>query len=422
MLYGLLGIVFFKPLKTNPNPDVMSIKIHRGLDQIGGSITEISTATSRVFIDMGKNLPGSGEQMTNEEEREYVAKLFSQNKKENEAVVYTHAHEDHVGMFVHVPENVPQYIGEGGLELLLAKYRTLLKAPLNAEEVACVKEKIRRLETFHVWERPRRPKAFSIGDIAITPFYCNHSIYDSYMLLIEADGKRIWHTGDYREHGFLGKGLVKVLKVYAKDIDVLITEGTNLKKPEKCIHESVVSSKMACIMQAFKYVFVLASSTDIDRLAAIKKASKSAHKNLYINSAYMKEMMRIFTEREAGVADGLYEFQPIFATERSLDKMKRYGFVLVTGVTKYADVELMRMHLPDNETVLIYSSWDGYYKIPEQVEVNPMYKMFRDSFNNVVDIHTSGHADRETIKKVIEIVNPKDEVIVIHKEADASWS
>ena len=68
----------------------------------------------------------------------------------------------------------------------------------------------------------------------------------------------------------------------------------------------------------------------------------------------------------------------------------------------------------------VYSSWDGYYKIPEQVKVNPMYKMFRDSFNNVVDIHTSGHADRDTIKKVIDIVNPKDEVIVIHKEADAS--
>ena len=399
----------------------MSIKIPRGLNQIGGSISEICTATSRVFIDMGSNLPGTGEQMTKEEEREYVANLFSQNKKENEAVIYTHAHEDHVGMFVHVPENVPQYIGEGGRELLLAKYRTLLKAPLSADEVVSVKEKIRRLETFHGWEKPRtRPRTFRIGDIAITPFFSCHSIYDSYMFLIEADGKRIWHTGDYREHGFLGKGLEKVLRAYAKDIDVLITEGTNLKKPEKCIHESEVSSRMSHVMRAFKYVFVLASSTDIDRLAAIKEAAKSAHKNLYINSAYMKETMRIFTERESKVADGLYEFHPKFATERSLDKMKREGFVLVTGVSKVADVESMREYFPDNETVLIYSSWDGYYKTPEQVKVNPMYKMFRDSFNNVVDIHTSGHADRDTIKKVIDIVNPKDEVIVIHKEADAS--
>ena len=398
----------------------MSIKIPRGLKQIGGCITEISTATSRVFVDMGKNLPGSGDQMTNEEEREYVAKLFSQNRKENEAVIYTHAHEDHVGMFVHVSENVPQYIGEGGRAILLAKYMTLLKKPLNVDERRATKEKIRRLEVFETWKKTRVPKSFRVGDITITPFFCSHSIYDSYMLLIEADGKRIWHTGDYRAHGYLGKGLVKVLSAYAKDIDVLITEGTNLKKPEPCILEREVSRRMSHIMQAFKYVFVLASSTDIDRLASIKEAANEAHKDLYINSAYMKETMRIFTEREAKVADGLYEFHPKFATKRSLDKMKRDGFVLVTGVSKMADVESMREYFPDNETVLIYSSWDGYYKTPEQVKVNPMYKMFRDSFNNVVDIHTSGHADRDTIKKVIDIANPKDEVIIIHKEADAS--
>lgn len=55
---------------------------------------------------------------------------------------------------------------------------------------------------------------------------------------------------------------------------------------------------------------------------------------------------------------------------------------------------------------------------PEQVKANPKYKVFREMFHNVVDIHTSGHADRATIKKVIEIINPK-EVICIHKEADA---
>ena len=39
-------------------------------------------------------------------------------------------------------------------------------------------------------------------------------------------------------------------------------------------------------------------------------------------------------------------------------------------------------------------------------------------FHNVVDLHTSGHADRGTIENVIKMVNPK-EVICIHKEADA---
>ena len=105
----------------------MKIRIHRGLDQIGGCITEISTSTSRVFIDMGKNLPGNGDTLTPEQERELVVGLFTQNKKEHEAVIYTHVHEDHVGMFGHVPEDVPQYIGEGGKAALLTKNEWIKK-------------------------------------------------------------------------------------------------------------------------------------------------------------------------------------------------------------------------------------------------------------------------------------------------------
>ena len=46
------------------------------------------------------------------------------------------------------------------------------------------------------------------------------------------------------------------------------------------------------------------------------------------------------------------------------------------------------------------------------------YKQFRKMFHNVVDIHTSGHADRQTIEKVIKKVKPR-EFICIHNEEDA---
>ena len=86
----------------------MKIKIHRGLDQIGGCITEISTETSRVFIDFGQNLPGYGVPTTPEEDEALVTQIFAQNKKEHEAVFYTHGHEDHVGLLEYIPDDVPQ--------------------------------------------------------------------------------------------------------------------------------------------------------------------------------------------------------------------------------------------------------------------------------------------------------------------------
>ena len=92
---------------------------------------------------------------------------------------------------------------------------------------------------------------------------------------------------------------------------------------------------------------------------------------------------------------------------------------MAVGTSQMEHVKGLLDKLPQEETLLIYSSWDGYYKDPEQVKVNPKYKQFRGMFHNVVDIHTSGHADRQTIEKVIKTVNPK-KIICIHKEADAN--
>lgn len=401
----------------------MNITIHRGLEQIGGCITEISTETSRIFVDMGQNLPGNGEQTTPEQDREMVERLFKNNPKEHEAVIYTHAHEDHVGLFSYVPNSVHQYIGEGGKEILLAKYGLLRKIPnLSSEALLTINGKIRKLNSFKTWQRTKphaNPQYFMVGNIRITPFFTCHSSYDSYMFLIEADGKRIWHTGDYRKHGYLGKGLIPTLEKYAKGIDVLITEGTMLNCEEDCIHERIVSHKMACVMEAFKYVFVLASATDIERLASIKEAAKTSHKDLYICSGYMKRTMDIFTRREAKVSKGLFAFHPKYVSGNSTKTMQNKGFVMVTGISQQSFVDELCRELDPSEVLLIYSSWDGYYKDSELVKENPRYKQFRDAFPNVVDIHTSGHADRKTIKEVIETVNPK-EVICIHKEADAS--
>ena len=417
----------------------MNIKIHRGLDQIGGCITEIWTQTSRVFIDYGRNLPGCGEPSTPKEEEQMVGSIFAGNRKKHEAVFYSHGHEDHVGLFTYIPKGVSQYMSEGTKALLDIKYGILLDAAckqveelqktdgydeeysLAMSQLADADNKIKHLDHIDVWQRtpPRqKPKPIVVGDIKVTPFFNSHSIYDAHMFLIEADGKRIWHTGDYREHGYMGKGLFPTLRKYATDIDVLITEGTMLKREDKCIHEREVSRKMANVMQTFKYVFVLASATDIERLAAIKEAANSAKKPLCICSLFMKKTMKFFTEKESKLSKGLFSFAPLFYSDKLFGKLKRRGFAMVVGLSQLDKVLKLKDKLPEEETLLIYSVWNGYYKLQEQIDVNPKYLQFHDMFQNVVDIHTSGHADKATIKKVIETVKPK-EVICIHKEADA---
>ena len=418
----------------------MDIKVHRGLEQIGGCITEISTATSRVFIDFGQNLPGHGEPTTPEQDKLMVENIFASNAKSHEAVFYTHGHEDHVGLFEYIPSCVPQYMSDGTKELLLIKYKTLkegvdlclerLQNDTNAtkEQIDKVvvrkskaENKIKLITKMNAWGRtsPRKkPCSISIGDITITPFFNCHSIYDSHMFLIEADGKRIWHTGDYRAHGYMGKGLIPTLSKYATNIDTLITEGTMLSRNDECIHECRVSEKMANVMKAFKYVFVLASATDIERLASIKNAALEAKKTLYVCSKFMASTMKFFTERESELSHGLFNFSPRMLRLNGLERIKKSGFVLVVGTSQISRVKELINELPIEDTLLIYSSWEGYYTIPEQIAANPNYKKFRELFFNVVDIHTSGHADKTTIRKVVDIVKPQ-ETVFIHKEKGA---
>lgn len=422
----------------------MDIKIHRGLEQIGGCITEISTATTRIFIDMGQNLPGVGEPTTAEEDRQMVEDIFAQNRKEHEAVFYTHSHEDHIGLFRYVPEGVPQFIGEGAKEIMIAKNESIIDAILKvnminrfklktddkpeekaAEEQAATRAPnhtgmLQRLKAFNTWQRPKphtAPRPIEVGDIRVTPFFCSHSAYDCYMLLIEADGKRIWHTGDFREHGYLGKGLMPTIRHYATDIDILITEGTMLGRTDQCIHEREVSRRMALAMEAFKYVVVLASSTDIERLASIKQAARLAKKDYYISNRFMKKTMSIFTRREASNFKGLFDFHPKTLKAGILGRMMcKRGFVFIATASQLTYVKNYCKGINPSEVLLIYSAWDGYYKDPEQAKANPFYKQFRDAFDNVVDIHTSGHADRETIARVITAISPKEAIIGIHKD------
>lgn len=54
----------------------MKIIIHRGIDQIGGCITEIATNKARILIDLGQNLP-NGEGIVDDDlaTREAIGKI-----------------------------------------------------------------------------------------------------------------------------------------------------------------------------------------------------------------------------------------------------------------------------------------------------------------------------------------------------------
>lgn len=79
----------------------MRITIHRG-NQIGGCITEIvSSMGTRIFVDLGHNLPKGDEESEDEfASEEAIADLIGDAR----GIFYTHMHGDHVELFQYVPD------------------------------------------------------------------------------------------------------------------------------------------------------------------------------------------------------------------------------------------------------------------------------------------------------------------------------
>lgn len=365
----------------------MKITIHRGTHQIGGTITEIQTKEARIFIDMGEELPNDDKQSSPID----IEGVTTTNVN-CDAVFFTHNHGDHIGMFFRINKSIPLYIGEASKEIYLTLQKYLKSTHLDHLE---------QIITFKALDK------ISIKDIIVTPLLVDHSAYDAYMFIIEADGKRVLHTGDFRNHGYKGKGLLKMLSVYAKDIDLLITEGTTLSRSNQPIlTESDLKNKAEKLLSEKKYVFVLCSSTNIDRISAFYQANP--HGKYFVCDEYQKDILGIVEKHGAKYTD-LYQYKNVHIySSKLVSSLKAQGFcMLVRNNRKFA--KIMKQFDP-TECLVIYSMWQGYLE-----GKNNDLKDFLNDYQ-WISLHTSGHASQETIQKVIGLLNPKVGVIPIHSE------
>ena len=369
----------------------MKVIIHRGTHQIGGCITEIRTEKTRIFIDLGSELPD--ENGNNKKETLEIEGVTKGNIN-CDGILFTHYHGDHIGMLEKVLPKIPLYVGKVAKEIYyIYQQRVKNETP----------EKVKSMITFE------GGKSFSIGDIHITPIMVDHSAYDSYMFLIEADSKKILHTGDFRLHGFRGKGVIPAMKKYVGNIDLLVTEGTNLSiRSTETLSEYDLQKRAKELLNNYKYVFVICSSTNIDRLGAFHEATPRG--KYFICDNYQKDILDT-VKHAVGHLSPLYRFAKVLTYGKDLP-IEKLGFCMPIRSGK-AFEELIKHYQANHnsDTILIYSMWEGYIK-----QQNNSINKLMEGFHNIEMLHSSGHATRDDIKKIIEVVKPKKGIIPIHTQ------
>lgn len=360
----------------------MKITIHRGTHQIGGCSTEIRTKNTRIFIDFGTALDGSGG---------ISVEGLNIGEADCDGVLFTHYHGDHVGEMNSILPEIPLYCGENSKQIIQG---------LNSRTHQYDEQRLNSMQTFS------QGRSFRIGDIKITPYLVDHSAYDAYMFLIEAEDKRVLHTGDFRTHGFRGKGVPKVLEKLIGKVDALICEGTTINGGHDTIlTEYELQLKAREYFKKNKYVFVVCSSTNFDRLAAICNAIP---RGMYrVCDKYQFDMMKI-VRKQTEKYSTLYEFRKImWYSEKLAQKMRSNGFCMFVRMGNSIHRRIMES-FADLSPHILYSMWKGYLNKPEN-------SAFVEGFQ-LDKLHTSGHADINAIKMAVEITNP-EYIIPIHTEA-----
>ena len=406
--------------KDSTHKSCMKITIHRGLNQIGGCITEIqSLSGTKILIDLGHNLPdGGGVSEDRYESPENLDQLLDGCS----AVFYTHYHGDHLGFAAEIHERgVAQYMGPLAIQIMTHLNDHMTFSPDLKDRAEANLKALNEFKTFAIGRKT------IIGDIAITPYGVSHSAPDSYMFLIECDGKKVLHTGDFRDHGYLGKGLYTMLEkhIIPQGIDVLITEGTNVgQKSKSVLSEQEISSQFRQIMRRYKNVFILSSSADADRLWSIYSAHNKSRQPLLCDD-YQKKMLDIIRDGYDPdkplyrfVTEDIFDIRNHWTNSKLVEWMHDKGFTMLIRRSetfqRYLDQVLPRCN-PD-ETCVVYSMFKGYLD-PNHKAYNKELHDFVNQFPNTVFCHTSGHASKECIEKVCSMINPVIAIIPIHKES-----
>ena len=386
----------------------MTIKIHRGTHQIGGCVTEYEHDGWKLFVDYGEELPGGPK--TGDLQVEGLTK----GDLSKSALLITHYHGDHIGSVPKLPKELPIYMGDLGL-----KIQTILSDHLKAvrPEHEAMVERLKSIKTF------KEAESFSFGPFTIKPLTVDHSAFDAYAFKISTNEASVYHTGDFRMHGFRSKKMDKMLQIYVGKVDYVVCEATNVFRPEAT---SKTESELQCeFYNLFKTnhgCIVYLSSTNIDRLFSLYHAALDAHRPFYVDNYQKKVMDAIVNSDSIWTKSGLYQYgkYPPKSLMYDIDDKKKPFLVFIEFLNKMGYVIIARpnerfdnlMTKIPGEKMKILSMWNGYLKEGTDAYNENLAKSLENGYDYM---HTSGHIDMKDMHEFFSILNPKG-VIPIHTD------
>ena len=380
------------------------LTVHRATEQIGGNCIELEFDGHRLILDAGTPLDAGP---TN------PVPLSLDTTRPVDGVVISHPHQDHYGLLDALPASWPVWTGGPSEALIRLTGRLTGKA---------LSQPVHPFSSF---------EPFDVGSFTVTPLLTDHSAFDAHMLLIDAAGRRVLYSGDFRRTGRKAALVDRLLARSPAAVDVLLMEGTTLGRTESFPTEADLEERFVELFRDTPgRVFVSWSAQNIDRTVTLYRASKRSDRPLVLDVYSLDVLEQLSAFRDtlprlgwpgvrgvitAGVAR-MYRDPKRMDQPELVDRLVRTGHCI--SASKLEDIpkgvvmlrpSLLRDYLAKGlrltaNDAWVFSQWSGYLN-------QGGYPGVRSAFSDVGarfdQIHTSGHASRADLLTLANSVDAK---------------
>ena len=370
-----------------------------GLHEIGKNMTVIEQGNDIIVVDCGLTFPE--EEMLGIDivipDTSYLVK----NKDKIRGIVLTHGHEDHIGALPYVLQqfNVPIY----GTRLTLGLVKN-------------------KLVEFNIAENSKmivvKPgDTIELGHISVEFIRTSHSIADSVALAITTGAGVIVHTSDFKVDFTPIDGEMMNLHKFAelgeKGVLLLLADSTNVERPGYTMSESTVGQTFDDILAGTKDRIIVATfASNVHRIQQIINSTHKVGRKLAVCGRSMVNVVGVALELGyLNIPDGLMI---------DIDEIGRYRnhelTILTTGsqgepmsaLTRMANADHRNVEiLPGDMVIISASAIPGNEKLIGRVINRLFAKGANVIYEDLADIHVSGHACQEELKLIHSLVRPK---------------
>jgi ribonuclease J len=370
-----------------------------GLGEVGKNMYCIEHKDEILIIDSGVMFPDDHLLGIDYVIPDYSYLIEHQDKIQ--ALIITHGHEDHIG----------------GIPWLLKQVK-IPKIYASGIALGLIKNKMQehpgvRLPLFAFYEND----ILRFNTMSVSFFRTNHSIPDSFGVVVKTPQGKIVHTGDFKfdltptgpdaDYG-------KMARIGAEGVLLLLSDSTNSELKHFSKSETEISNSIKEIFASCEgRVIVATFASNIHRVQQIVEASVEMGRKIAVFGRSMERTIEV--GQEMGYIKAPHGS---FVGARALKHFKPEEItILSTGTQGEAFAALSRIAggthrditLQPGDTVIFSSSPIPGNGLAVNKTINLLFKKQVNVIINssLMNTHTSGHAANDELKLMLKLIKPK---------------